>query len=363
MSILREHTLPESKWLLLCLLLPILATDCADEMPAPPPDRVDSSNQLLVVNEGPFQNGTGSLTAYDPMTGVTVDEVFQRANPNAAPLGNILQSIARTDETTWMVVNNANRIVVCNSEDLQERARWPGFDLPRYLLPLDDNTAVVTQWGADLKTGSLAFVNLQTGEVEQTLPLGPGPEAPLRLGNRLYVPQSGGLGRDSTLAVVDLDTRTVVDRLPAGQNPQSMVRVSDREFWSLGQGYIENFGNPDDPANRPGVLVQFVDDVEVFRTQVPLSSKHLRYNPNDGRFYFLSGGVYGKITRWDPAAQMIQTLTERTFYEINYRAQDDRLYASDPGNFQGRGQVLILQTDGAVVDSFPAGLGTAFILD
>lgn len=355
--------------LLLLLLLLFACTPTTDDsQPDPVLTERDFREWTLVVNEGPFQNGSGTLTAYLARTGEVIADVYADVNPDAAPLGNIVQSVYRDDETVWIVVNNANRIVVADARTLEERARWEGFDSPRYFTkPPDGNFGAVTQWGADLKTGSLTFVDLTTGELVQTLSLGPGPERLRYYEGELYIPLSGALGRDSTVARVDFGERSQTFSYELGPHPQSVEPLGGALFAALGQGFTADFSNPNNPANRPGALTIFDRTDERLRSwTVPLGSKHLTRS-TDGRLYFLGDGVNGRIwqldfDRNDPAAATAPApLTDRTFYYLTFHRQDNALYATDPRDFQQDGQVLILDLDGMVVDSFPAGIGPGFV--
>lgn len=354
--------------LLICLAFAFACDRSEDELPPDPVENRNFQNWTLIVNEGPFQNGSGTLTAYHPNNGEVIADVYTEVNPDAAPLGNIVQSIYRDEETVWIVVNNANRIVVADARTLEERARWEGFDSPRYFTkPPTGNLGAVTQWGADLKTGSLAFVDLTTGEIVNTIPLGPGPERPRYVGGELYIPLSGALGRDSTVARVDFAQQAVTFSYDLGQNPQSVEPLGNGVFVSLGQGFTADFSNPNDPANRPGALSIFSRNGNVLRTwDVPLGSKSLTAERADD-LWFLTGGFLGQINvlRLDEdnvaAATGPEMLTARRFYQLAFHRTTDQLFASDPKDFQQNGQVVILDLGGTAVDSFPAGIGPGFI--
>lgn len=343
------------------ILFLLLLTACQRPEPTEEiPVGTDFRQQLLVANEGPFQNGSGTITAYVPGENA-VQDVYQSTNPEQPPLGNILQSIYRDENRSWLVINNAARVVVADSRTLKHLHTIEGFESPRYFQPLNEQTGVVSQWGNDLRTGSLAFVDLESMEIMEKLEVGPGPEAMVLRGNRLYVAQAGGLERDSVVTIISLANRAVSERLVVGQNPQSMALTLDG-FWVLAQGYYADFSNPDNPQNRPGALTLVENDEVVAQYSVPLGSKNLIRTP-EGVLYFLSGGVYGQIARFDPRnpSPQLELLTERQFYGLQYDPVLRELYATDAQFFQIDGQVLILNEEGVVRDSFVAGLGPGYV--
>ena len=318
----------------------------------------DFRQHLLVANEGPFQNGSGTVTAYLPGENPAQD-VYQSVNPELPPLGNILQSIYRDAERTWLVVNNAARVVVADSRTLEHIKTIEGFESPRYFLPISEQTGVVCQWGNDLRSGSLAFVDLEAMEIMEKLEIGPGPEAMLLQDDRLYVAQSGGLERDSVVTIIRLTNRAVSQRIVVGQSPQSMV-ATPNGFWVLSQGHYADFSNPAHPNNRPGTLTLVENDEVIEQHEVPLGSKNL-LRTDEGILYFLAGGVYGQVARFDPSVAQVEFLTERRFYGLQFDPDLRQLYATDAQFFQIDGQVLMLDETGMVRDSLVAGLGPGYV--
>jgi hypothetical protein len=85
-----------NKWrfaLGMVILSSLLFVACKKDDPEPPPpvNETDYGSGIFILNEGPFQNGTGTITYLSRNGFERVDNLFQTAN-NLTPLGNIVQS-------------------------------------------------------------------------------------------------------------------------------------------------------------------------------------------------------------------------------------------------------------------------------
>ena len=118
-------------------------------------------NGAFIINEGPFQNGSGTLSFYSRQSGEISNDIYQNANEKVQ-LGNIVHSMTIHNDLAYIVVNNSNKIIIANAKNLENVGEITGFELPRYFLPIDDNKAFVSQWGADGVTGSIKVIDLQT---------------------------------------------------------------------------------------------------------------------------------------------------------------------------------------------------------
>ena len=55
----------------------------------------------LILNEGPFGSGTGTITAYDADT--VIESAF--ASENGFPLGNVAQNMLESDSLLFVTIN------------------------------------------------------------------------------------------------------------------------------------------------------------------------------------------------------------------------------------------------------------------
>ena len=86
----------------------LLAFSCKKNTEEPPV--ILSDNRVFVTNEGPFQDGTGTLSIIYRDSLTVENNVFEKVNDR--PIGNIVQSIEVFEEKAYIVVNNANKVEI-----------------------------------------------------------------------------------------------------------------------------------------------------------------------------------------------------------------------------------------------------------
>ena len=119
--------LKKNFYLLLTAVLLISFSACQKDEPLPPEELPTYEDGIFITNEGPFQNGSGSISFYSRKTGEISNDIYQNAN-RGVQLGNIVQSMAIHNDLAYVVVNNANKIIVADA-----RHFWRTFDLENNL--------------------------------------------------------------------------------------------------------------------------------------------------------------------------------------------------------------------------------------
>lgn len=305
---------------------------------------------VFVVNEGPF-NGSGSISWHNPATGETVEDVFARENGGAL-LGQFVQSLAFHNGLAYIVVNSANRVYVVDAETFVFVDSIGGLALPRYFLPLDDRFALISQWGADGLSGSVAKVDLSTNEILKTIPLGAGAEKMLRLDqNTVLVANSGGFGVDSTVSVLNLvsETETARYKLP-GKNPGGFAKGSfdaaQQPYALCKASFLDASPKGWVGPNKGGggfVTVPYADD--------------LTASPNGDQLYFAGGNAVYKVD-----AGGVSKLFDQAVYGLYCDPATGYLYCGDAKDFSAAGQVVVRKPNGETLFSFPVGVAPGEIV-
>ncbi|MCD4681660.1 MAG: hypothetical protein K8R86_00140, partial [Bacteroidales bacterium] len=109
----------------------IISCDKEEDEP-PPPDSSGYSEGVFIVNEGPFQTGTGTVTYLSRDGSGIEDHIFQKAN-NLIPLGNIVQSMTLIEDKVYIAVNNANKIEIVSLKTFQSVQTLENITSPRYI--------------------------------------------------------------------------------------------------------------------------------------------------------------------------------------------------------------------------------------
>ncbi len=313
--------------------------DCCVPVPAG-----EYAQGIFVVNEGPF-GGTGTISWHNPDTGETQDSLFEKAN-NGAVLGQFVQSLTFHNGKGYIVVNGANRVVVVDAETFEFLDTIGGLALPRYFLPLDDNTAYISQWGLDGLTGSVAKVDLNTNSVIKTIPTGIGPDKMLRRADRVYVANSGGYGVDASITeILTANDQVQIKPIPTGKNPSTLA-WHDQKLFYLCKGYFLD-ANPigwlNFEANTgPGL-------------EVPSYSDDLQVDPDNGDLFFIGGGnVYrGNASNLEGS---LSILFAQSAYGLGFDSAQNLLYCADAKDFASAGEVVVYTTSGTQTSRFRCGI-------
>jgi len=310
------------------------------------------NNGIFIVNEGPFQSGTGTITFYNPDSNLVKQDIFESVN--GRPLGNIAQSMSLFNGKAYIVVNNAGTVEVVNAATFKSEATITNLVNPSQFLAVDATKAYVSDW-----IGHVAVVDLELNTITKTIPTGTGPDAMIKSGNYVYVANSGGLGIDSTVSVIDFTTDKVVRTIKVGDAPTGLAADGNGRIWVICKG--NGFSGWSQPGDTPGRLIR-IDPVTLavdFIYQFSSTGDHpekLVINKQKSILYFLfNNGIYRFNIAVSNAAP--EKLVSRYFYGLDYENKTGYLYASDPKNYVNAGIVLRLNADnGAVVDSIQAGV-------
>jgi hypothetical protein len=317
--------------------------DCCDQ-----PTVADYSKGIFVVNEGPF-GGSGTISWHNPDTGETQDSLFEKANDGAV-LGQFVQSLTFFNGKAYIVVNGANRVVVVNARTFEYLDTIGGLALPRFFLPLNDNTAYISQWGADGLTGSVAKVDLNTHQILKIIPTGAGPEKMVRSNDRVYVANSGGYGRDTSITeiMVPSDLAQILP-IPTGVNASTLVlnqQQTPARLHYLCKGYFL------DPSQK-GFLDYFSSGGPGL--EVPPYSDDLVMDENSGDLYFVGAGNVYKVSQ-SGLNPVLSVAFAQEAYGLGYDSENKLLYCADAKDFSSPGQVHVYTANGTKIESFRSGI-------
>ncbi len=306
---------------------------------------------LYISNEGPFSNGSGTITHFNTTSKAIQEDAFVYNNCEE-PLGNIVQSIATFENKAYIVVNNSNKVVVTDASSLEKSGEITGLESPRYFLPVGDDKAFISQWGADGLTGSIAVVDLNSLNILKTIPTGSGPENMIRINDEVFVANAGGFGKDSTLSVINIGTEEVTNTIMLGVGPQSFVVDNSNRLWCLTKGFSD-YNNP--AANTLGGL-SIIENGQVSQTiAIDNSSKWLAINNAGNELYYIGATGIFKQSISSSTAET-SAMISGNFYSLAVDFNTDQIYASDALDFSSKGLIYRYNLDGTAIDSFEAGI-------
>ena len=327
----------------------LIIIGCGDDEPVTPTSSYESG--VFIVNEGPFQSGTGTISFFNKNTDSVTHHIFETAN--SRPLGNIVQSMSIHNDKGYIVVNNANKIEVVDLFDFQSTATINGLELPRYFLGITENKAYVSQWGLG-SMGSVKVLDLTTNTITKTIAAGTGAEKMLLVGNEVYVLNKGGFGADSTITVINTTTDEVSQTITVGHKPNSIQQFG-AELLVLCEGIL----NWMEPTNSTaGTVWKINNGTPTLAYTFDSTASHPMHLFKANNMYHC---VYNSQVRTLDTSNLPYTLTATPFinigfYSITTDPVSGVIYGADAGDFQSDGTVFRYQSDGTLMDSFQGGV-------
>jgi hypothetical protein len=343
------------KFRFLLVLIPIASffmIGCKKEDDNPPVDVWAES--VFIINEGPFQDGTGTIMAYNRSTGEVTGDLFEQAN--ARPLGNVVQSMSVYRDLVWIAVNNSNKIEVVRLADFVSVATIDSINLPRYIVFNGDN-AFVSSWD-----NKIIAIDVNTFEKSDELPAGTGPDEMAISGEFLYAVNSGGLGTWNTVSFVNINNKEIYGEIQVGNRPCGIVTDESGKLWVLCSGNGWNgFPNPD--TDTPGGLFCIDPETREIISQYPYQDSGTHPDnlviSEDGStlFYSFPDGIY-RFSADNPALSSTPFIPYTgMFYGLGYDPLTDLIYASDPLDYARNGLIYRYNAnDGSLVGSNTAGI-------
>lgn len=300
-------------------------------------DTFPFQNGFLVTNEGPFNNGFGSVSFVSNVFSGSENNIYQGVNNDN--LGNIVQSIGFNDNNAYVVANVSNRITVVDRFTFQESARIEsGLENPRYF-EVSNGKGYVSNWGDPFVTTDdyVAIVDLTSNTITGTIPVGEGPERIIVDGDFIYVALRGGFGVNNQVVVIDTTTDTIITEISVGDVPESMRLDDNGDLWVISQGSPAFTGN----ETAGSVSRISTDTQEVIATFVFAVTEHPSFINivGDDLFYFLDSAVYQtSVTNFSIPPAPIFT----TPLLFNMFTPDNRtLIGCDAGDFASNGALRV----------------------
>jgi len=286
-----------------------------------------TSGAVMFINEGNYTYGNASVSYYNTLNESFYEDIYQTQNNR--PLGDVAQSMVSIGGYGYVVVNNSNKIEVVDLLDFKNVATITGLTSPRYMLPLGNDRAYIS----DLYGDKLSIVNTNNNTITGTIAL-PGWTEQMVLANGIVFVANYDSMR---VEVIDPTTDTKVSHINVNGHPMEMVLDAQGQVWVLGQ--------------KDGTDAAALTRINPTNSSVELtlnfplteSPSHLIADPNGTNLYYLNtGGIY-KLPNTAAALPAIPIIAKGTsnYYAIGISPDNSLLYASDALDFNQRSDVYV----------------------
>lgn len=328
-------------WMLLGVLIigsctPSAPAEEVTDLPIP-------AGAVMILNEGNYTYGNASISYYNPATGNVFEDIFK--SQNNRPLGDVAQSMVGANGYGYIVVNNSNKIEVVNLVDFKNVATITGLTSPRYVLPLGDGRAYVS----DLYAEKLSIINLNNNTKTAEIDLPGWTEQMVLAAGKVFVANYDS----QRVEIIDPATNTKTNHISVGGHPLEILLDANGKIWVLGQK----------EGNVAAVLTRINANSETTELTLPFANNE---TPTDlitdaagNQLYFINTeGIY-RMAIADIALPNTPLIpkNDRNYYAIGITPDNGQLYASDVLDFNQRSNIYVFATTtGQQTASINAGI-------
>lgn len=319
---------------------------------------------VLVINEGNFTEGNGSLS-FIKENGEVLNTIFEDENAGS-PVGGIIQSVRGYNlgfgvnaDKLAIITNNQDQIVIADADTLKALAiiRTPDVDNPQAFAAIGE-TGFVTNWGDITKAfgsnpeGFLTEINLRTRSFVRKINLTDArPQGIVSSNNKIYVANNNS----NTVSVLDR-SGNLVQTIVVADSPDRFVVDNNNKIWVICNS------NPDFTfnGNDLGTLVRInptTDQTEISIPNVPCGGFNSKIAFGNGKIYSIRGN---KVFAVDISNnQVSEFISDAGFslYAIGVNSQNGEIYVGEATFTQGS-RVKRFSASGSVLSDYIAGRGT-----
>lgn len=333
-------------------LIMLTMTSCGDDTP----EKTEYKDGVVVVNQGQFMTGTGTLTFKGRGNSTITQDIFKISNDGAV-LGNIAQSMIEHDGKNFISINNGGKVVVTDDDDFTLIDTIANINQPRYFAS-NGSKLYLSSWGDSGSNGGVYEINSSSNSVENYVELGNGPEGLVFVDDLLYIAKGGGFSRDSLVLIMDTDDNAIIKSIVVGDNPSLMVKDNDDNVYVICNGYTDW----NDPANSTtGKIVKITNQEIVYSQDISGGFAYaLTIDADNGFIYYLDAGQIIKETlNFDSSERKV--IKNISASAIGFDDDEDMLYIADSKDNQSQGEIYVFSENDIEVDSFPAGIIPGFL--
>jgi DNA-binding beta-propeller fold protein YncE len=337
------------------LFLLTVAWSCTDEPVETVFFDLDTENGIFIACEGNFMYGNGSLSFYHPETKKVTNQLFYARNN--APLGDVVQSLAKKNNSLFIVVNNSGKIVVADARTAEFKGIISGLTSPRYIHFVSEEKAYVS----DLYASHITIFNPETWKITGKIDLaGHTSEQMRQIGKYVYA--SHWLKGEHIL-IIDTETDELVDSVEVPAQPKDLEVDKNGKLWALCGGSYQNI----DVDESASALVRIDPETQtigqIYRFNEGMFSSSLEVNVSGDTLFFLNDGIFKMAvdSRYLPDSAFIPE-NEKLFYRVAVDPAKNEIYVADAVDYTQDAVVYRYSKGGSLIDSFKVGINPSDFL-
>lgn len=309
-------------------------------------------NGVLIINEGNFTDGDGSVSFYNPDTEDIHLKIFKEEN--GRPFGGLLQSVTVHNGKAYLIDNLGSKIEVVEAGSFKwETTISEDLSLPRFFAAID-NKAYVSNWGPyapDFTSPDsyIAVIDLDNMKVIKKIDVNSAPEGIIVVGEKLFVSSQ----TTSEISIIDTGTDTITGTIPVGFGPAHFVTDSQGRIWVACTGGVLYAINP--------VTEEIAASVEIENLTGRIS-----INQNTQSIYLLTSTWAPDYSYTENEVVTLNTgspdevrkiFATRNLYGLGVDSASGVIYLANSNAFLGNGTIIKINPEGTETGNFPAGRG------
>jgi len=302
----------------------------------PPPASALPGRQVYLTNEGNFQRGNASVTAYTPASGERQQQIYQARHDN--PLGDVLQDMQEHQGAYYLVLNNSGLIRKVDTLSWQEEAVISDLDAPRFLA-MNDSLGVVSQ----LFRSEVQVLHLAEARVLKTLAM-PRPTGAVRFWQQHFVVLAG-----DHVVLLDSQAESKLRELKLSGTLRQMVEDQQGNLWILSS------------STAGGQLWRLRHPQDSLRSfPLPAAGEFLAYNAQQNSLWVAAAGsVYRYVITSDGLSESVMIRGNwQSLYGFGLDPRQGEVYLSDALDFDQPADIYRYDSNGILLDQFKGGLIT-----
>ncbi|MDX1279127.1 YncE family protein [Oceanihabitans sediminis] len=326
----------------------------------------DTFYEEVVIPKGAYENGIIVSSEGGPSSISFISEDLSSSenniyfNVNNEDLGVYLQSVGFHNDLAYIITDTNHTITIVNRNTFEKVGTiTTGLQTPRYISFLNGK-AYVSNWGdsADGTDDFVAVLDLSSNTVENTIPVGEGPEQVLANGDKVFVSHKGGWGTNNIVSIIDANSN-IVDTITVNDNPDEMIINNAGELVVLSSGKEAWTGTETLGAiakidvNNNTVISNFEFEMGVHPNLMDYANGTLYFQTSENKIYTMADT--------DTALPTTSTIDLTTAYTYGMAVKGDRLFVAD-ASFSSQSEVVVYDLPSATeTHSFSAGIGASKI--
>ncbi|MCA6437709.1 MAG: hypothetical protein IM600_09435 [Bacteroidetes bacterium] len=328
-----------------CFLL-LSFTACVKDKPTMVPKEtihLSVAKKVFIINEGGLNDNKASISLFDPGTNQVVENYYGAQNNNQV-LGSIAQSLTYFQSNYYIVINNSNKVVVCDYQ-FKKTGQISGLMSPRYFLPVSNQKAYVS----DLYANQIHIIDLGTNTKTGSIACPGWTEQMVLLYNKVFVCNY----RKDYLYVINATTNLISDSIPVGKNAGSLVIDRFDNLWVLSSGESTNAV----PAKLSKIDPISHNILKTYTFQLNESPNSLCLNKGKDSIYFINKNIYRmRVSDSDLPTTPFVVAGSKVFYGLGVNPTNYNIYVADAVDYVQKSNVFIYNTSGELTYNFKAGI-------